>query len=72
MALTSLKALTLRKNKLESFPLEILRVIPLVDLEDNPAYLEMFLKCEIEDEEEEAGKRQARCQALHRFCAMSD
>jgi hypothetical protein len=59
--------LTLRNNKLESFPLEMLRVIPLVDLEGNPAYLEMFLNCELEDEEEEARKRSARRQALHRL-----
>eukprot|EP00802_Teleaulax_amphioxeia_P004993 Tamp_04997.p1 GENE.Tamp_04997~~Tamp_04997.p1 ORF type:complete len:546 (-),score=117.47 Tamp_04997:1014-2651(-) len=65
MQLTSLQTLTLRNNKLETFPLEMLRVIPLVDLEGNPAYLEMFLNCELEDEEEEANKRSARRQALH-------
>ena len=67
MHLTSLKTLTLRNNKLEAFPLEMLRVIPLVDLEGNPAYLEMFLSCELEDEEEEARKRSARRKALHRL-----
>ena len=69
MQLTSLQTLTLRNNKLETFPLEMLRVVPLVDLEGNPAYLEMFLNCELEDEEEEANKRSARRQALHR-CRM--
>ena len=70
MQLTSLQTLTLRNNKLETFPLEMLRVIPLVDLEGNPAYLEMFLNCELEDEEEEANKRSARRQALHRCTVL--
>ena len=65
--LTALKTLSLRSNKLQKFPAEILKAIPSVDLEDNPAYLEMFLECELEDEREDANKRTARGRSLQQL-----
>ena len=65
LLLTGLKTLTLRQNKLETFPLEMLEAVRYVELSDNPAYLAMFLECQLEDEAEEAEKRSARCRTQH-------
>jgi hypothetical protein len=65
LQLTSLKTLSLRQNKLETFPVHLLKLIPQLDLEGNPAYLEMYLQCEFEDEQEDANKRSARRKSLH-------
>lgn len=63
--LTTLRTLNMRNNKLETFPLDLLKKIPFVDLEDNPAHLNIFLECELEDEAEEAEKRSARRRTQH-------
>ena len=64
LLLTSLKTLTLRNNKLERVPLDLLRAVPNLDMQDNPVSLEMYLECELEDKTEEASKRAARRKAL--------
>ena len=64
MKLTWLKTLTLRHNKVEQVPINSLKRLSQLDLEDNPVYLAMFLECELEDEYENSEKRRSRRRAL--------